>query len=86
VVDEQIRNHAQRAQGYVLWWGLGEELIVVIPSLDLVIVRNGGQATANAAVARGMTRTGRRRHGTRAVPESDRRGDDAVSIMDWLPD
>jgi CubicO group peptidase (beta-lactamase class C family) len=30
-------------------WGLGEELIVVIPSLDLVIVRNGGQATANAA-------------------------------------
>lgn len=29
-------------------WGLGEELIVVIPSLDLVIVRNGGQATANA--------------------------------------
>jgi CubicO group peptidase (beta-lactamase class C family) len=30
-------------------WGLGEELIVVIPSLDLVIVRNGGQATADAA-------------------------------------
>jgi CubicO group peptidase (beta-lactamase class C family) len=30
-------------------WGLGEELIVVIPSLDLVIVRNGGQATANSA-------------------------------------
>jgi CubicO group peptidase (beta-lactamase class C family) len=30
-------------------WGLGEELIVVIPSLDVVIVRNGGQATANAA-------------------------------------
>jgi CubicO group peptidase (beta-lactamase class C family) len=30
-------------------WGLGEELIVVIPSLDLVIVRNGGQATANGA-------------------------------------
>jgi CubicO group peptidase (beta-lactamase class C family) len=26
-------------------WGLGEELIVVIPSLDLVIVRNGGQST-----------------------------------------
>lgn len=25
-------------------WGLGEELIVVIPSLDLVIVRNGGQS------------------------------------------
>jgi CubicO group peptidase (beta-lactamase class C family) len=30
-------------------WGLGEELIVVIPSLDLVIVRNGGQATASGA-------------------------------------
>jgi CubicO group peptidase (beta-lactamase class C family) len=30
-------------------WGLGEELIVVIPSLDLVIVRNGGQATASSA-------------------------------------
>ena len=30
-------------------WGLGEELIVVIPSLDLVIVRNGGQATADSA-------------------------------------
>ena len=29
-------------------WGLGEELIVVIPSLDLVIVRNGGQATASS--------------------------------------
>ena len=26
-------------------WGLGEELIVVIPSLDLVIVRNGGQSS-----------------------------------------
>ncbi len=25
-------------------WGLGEALIVVIPSLDLVIARNGGQA------------------------------------------
>ncbi len=30
-------------------WGLGEELIVVIPSLDLVIARNGGQATASSA-------------------------------------
>jgi CubicO group peptidase (beta-lactamase class C family) len=30
-------------------WGLGEELIVVIPSLDLVIVRTGGQATASSA-------------------------------------
>jgi CubicO group peptidase (beta-lactamase class C family) len=30
-------------------WGLGEELIVVIPSLDLVIVRTGGQATAASA-------------------------------------
>jgi CubicO group peptidase (beta-lactamase class C family) len=30
-------------------WGLGEELIVVIPSLDLVIVRNGGQAPANSS-------------------------------------
>jgi CubicO group peptidase (beta-lactamase class C family) len=30
-------------------WGLGEELIVVIPSLDLVIVRNSGQATASSA-------------------------------------
>jgi len=30
-------------------WGLGEELIVVIPSLDLVIVRNGGQSTAITA-------------------------------------
>jgi CubicO group peptidase (beta-lactamase class C family) len=29
-------------------WGLGEELIVVIPSLDLVIVRNGGQSPANS--------------------------------------
>ena len=29
-------------------WGLGEALIVVIPSLDLVIVRNGGQASANS--------------------------------------
>jgi CubicO group peptidase (beta-lactamase class C family) len=27
-------------------WGLGEALIVVIPSLDLVIARNGGQDTA----------------------------------------
>jgi CubicO group peptidase (beta-lactamase class C family) len=27
-------------------WGLGESLIVVIPSLDLVIARNGGQAPA----------------------------------------
>ena len=32
-------------------WGLGEELIVVIPSLDLVIARNGGQATATPAPA-----------------------------------
>ena len=41
-------------------WGLGEELIVVIPSLDLVIVRNGGQATANPAPASapGTTTTG----------------------------
>jgi len=30
-------------------WGLGEELIVVIPSLDLVIVRNGGQAPGNSS-------------------------------------
>jgi CubicO group peptidase (beta-lactamase class C family) len=30
-------------------WGLGEELIVVIPSLDLVIVRNGGQSTTITA-------------------------------------
>ena len=30
-------------------WGLGEELIVVIPSLDLVIARNGGQAPATEA-------------------------------------
>ena len=30
-------------------WGLGEELIVVIPSLNLVIARNGGQATASSA-------------------------------------
>jgi hypothetical protein len=30
-------------------WGLAEELIVVIPSLNLVIARNGGQATAAAA-------------------------------------
>ena len=30
-------------------WGLGEELIVVIPSLDLVIVRNGGQSATNPA-------------------------------------
>lgn len=29
-------------------WGLGEALIVVIPSLDLVIARNGGQAAANS--------------------------------------
>jgi CubicO group peptidase (beta-lactamase class C family) len=29
-------------------WGLGEELIVVIPSLDLVIVRNGSQDTASS--------------------------------------
>jgi CubicO group peptidase (beta-lactamase class C family) len=29
-------------------WGLGESLIVVIPSLDLVIARNGGQATPNS--------------------------------------
>jgi CubicO group peptidase (beta-lactamase class C family) len=29
-------------------WGLGEELIVVIPSLDLVIVRNGAQDTAGS--------------------------------------
>jgi Beta-lactamase class C and other penicillin binding proteins len=29
-------------------WGLGEALIVVIPSLDLVIARNGGQANANS--------------------------------------
>ena len=40
-------------------WGLGEELIVVIPSLDLVIVRNGGQATASQRRSRrGMTATG----------------------------
>ncbi|HKS54802.1 MAG TPA: serine hydrolase [Steroidobacteraceae bacterium] len=30
-------------------WGLGEELIVIIPSLDLVIVRNGGQSPANSS-------------------------------------
>jgi CubicO group peptidase (beta-lactamase class C family) len=30
-------------------WGLGEALIVVIPSLDLVIARNGGQDTASSA-------------------------------------
>jgi CubicO group peptidase (beta-lactamase class C family) len=30
-------------------WGLGEELIVVIPSLDLVIVRNGGQSDPPAS-------------------------------------
>jgi CubicO group peptidase (beta-lactamase class C family) len=30
-------------------WGLGEALIVVIPSLDLVIVRNGGQSPANSS-------------------------------------
>jgi CubicO group peptidase (beta-lactamase class C family) len=30
-------------------WGLGEELIVVIPSLDLVITRNGGQAPGNSS-------------------------------------
>jgi CubicO group peptidase (beta-lactamase class C family) len=30
-------------------WGLGEELIVVIPSLDLVIARNGGQSPANSS-------------------------------------
>ncbi|MGH8237247.1 MAG: serine hydrolase [Steroidobacteraceae bacterium] len=29
-------------------WGLGEALIVVIPSLDLVIARNGGQSGAGA--------------------------------------
>jgi CubicO group peptidase (beta-lactamase class C family) len=29
-------------------WGLGESLIVVIPSLDLVIARNGGQADPNS--------------------------------------
>jgi CubicO group peptidase (beta-lactamase class C family) len=29
-------------------WGLGEALIVVIPSLDLVIARNGGQDTAGS--------------------------------------
>ena len=29
-------------------WGLGEALIVVIPSLDLVIVRNGGQSGGGA--------------------------------------
>ena len=29
-------------------WGLGEAIIVVIPSLDLVIVRNGGQDTAGS--------------------------------------
>lgn len=29
-------------------WGLGESLIVVIPSLDLVIARNGGQAVGNS--------------------------------------
>jgi CubicO group peptidase (beta-lactamase class C family) len=29
-------------------WGLGEALIIVIPSLDLVIARNGGQANANS--------------------------------------
>jgi CubicO group peptidase (beta-lactamase class C family) len=30
-------------------WGLGEALIVVIPSLDLVIARNGGQSTTNTS-------------------------------------
>jgi CubicO group peptidase (beta-lactamase class C family) len=30
-------------------WGLGESLIVVIPSLDLVIVRNGGQSPAGVS-------------------------------------
>ena len=30
-------------------WGLGEALIVVIPSLDLVIARNGGQADAGSS-------------------------------------
>jgi CubicO group peptidase (beta-lactamase class C family) len=30
-------------------WGLGEALIVVIPSLDLVIVRNGGQSPSNSS-------------------------------------
>jgi CubicO group peptidase (beta-lactamase class C family) len=30
-------------------WGLGESLIVVIPSLDLVIARNGGQAPETEA-------------------------------------
>jgi CubicO group peptidase (beta-lactamase class C family) len=30
-------------------WGLGESLIVVIPSLDLVIARNGGQAPGTEA-------------------------------------
>lgn len=33
-------------------WGLGEALIVVIPSLDLVIARNGGQATAGDQTVR----------------------------------
>ena len=60
-------------------WGLGEELIVVIPSLDLVIVRNGGQATASGA---GRTWNDRDWDGDvdvlGAVPGSDRRGDDTV--------
>jgi CubicO group peptidase (beta-lactamase class C family) len=30
-------------------WGLGEALIIVIPSLDLVIARNGGQAGSNSS-------------------------------------
>jgi CubicO group peptidase (beta-lactamase class C family) len=30
-------------------WGLGEALIVVIPSLDLVITRNGGQASPGSS-------------------------------------
>lgn len=30
-------------------WGLGEALIVVIPSLDLVIVRNGGQSPSDSS-------------------------------------
>ena len=63
-------------------WGLGEALIVVIPSLDLVIARNGGQsgagATARADRVWNDERMGRQRQGARAVPESDRRGDDAV--------
>ncbi|MBL8265789.1 MAG: hypothetical protein JNL55_05390, partial [Steroidobacter sp.] len=30
-------------------WGLGDSLIVVIPSLDLVVVRAGAQAAANSS-------------------------------------